>query len=308
MYFCDRFQTIFIMKKVLFTLITLCFASLVTAQEANEIEYKMAIGDTVVWMPFDNCNGIGYNVKGPKVISFKPVHFGEKIQVVAKTIGNGSIIATCQDNDTEAIAKFVVFDPNEVPVIVEKPVKPATQTFTGTYNFTPPTDNYFITINDLGSKFNETYMKHGNDEAYNDGQGVDRFWNIKTGKNWYYRPDAQGWTDDVDWEFEPLGESFPILNSFANEVDKSNLSNYYVGTEKLTVGGSNKPFDIDCWHFFVDFEDGTVIQYWVDPANGCTLKRQMNADPAKVVTVYDLHYTRLYFGPSFKKGLHDTSR
>ena len=296
------------MKKVLFTLITLCFASLVTAQEANEIEYKMAIGDTVVWMPFDNCNGIGYNVKGPKVISFKPVHFGEKIQVVAKTIGNGSIIATCQDNDTEAIAKFVVFDPNEVPVIVEKPVKPATQTFTGTYNFTPPTDNYFITINDLGSKFNETYMKHGNDEAYNDGQGVDRFWNIKTGKNWYYRPDAQGWTDDVDWEFEPLGESFAPINSFANEVDKSNLSNYYVGTEKLTVGGSNKPFDIDCWHFFVDFPDGTVIQYWVDPANGCTLKRRLNSDPAKVVTVYDLNYTRLYFGPSFKKGLHDTTR
>jgi len=172
--------------------------------------------------------------------------------------------------------------------------------FTGTYKFTPPTNNYFITINNTGTGFNETYMKHGDDEAFNDGQGVDRFWNIKTGKNWYYRPDAQGWTDDVDWEFEPLGESFPILNSFADEVNKDDLSNYYVGMEKV--------LDIDCWHFFVDFEDGTVIQYWVDPANGCTLKRQINADPAKVVTVYDLKYTKLYFGPSFKKGLHDTTR
>ena len=91
-------------------------------------------------------------------------------------------------------------------------------------------------------------------------------------------------------------------------MNKDNLSNYFVGNEKLTVGGSEKPFEIDCWHFFVDYEDGTVIQYWVDPANGCTLKRQINADPAKVVTVYDLKYNRLYFGPSFKKGLHDISR
>ena len=268
----------------------------------------MALGDTIVWTPFEKCDAIGYSIKGPKVISFKPLHFGEKVLVIAKMIGNGSVVATCQDNDTIAVANFTIFDPNDAPIIVEKPVKPATQTFTGTYNFNPPADNYFITINDMGSKFNETYMKHGNDEAYNDGQGVDRFWNIKTGKNWYYRPDAQGWTDDVDWEFEPLGESFAPLNSFANEVNKDNLSDYYVGTETITVGNSEKPTDIECWHFFVDFEDGTVIQYWVDPANGCTLKRQINAEPAKVVTVYDLHYTHLYFGPSFKKGPFDTAR
>jgi hypothetical protein len=296
------------MKKALFTLIILCIAGLSIAQEANETEFKVAVGDTIVWTPFEKCDAIGYNIKGPKVINFKPIHWGEKIQVIAQKVGNSSIIATCQDNDTEAVANFIVYDPNEVPVIVEKPVKPATQTFTGTYKFIPPTNNYFITINDMGSGFNETYMKHGDDEAYNDGQGVDRFWNVKTGKNWYYRPDAQGWTDDVDWEFEAFGESFPIINSFANEVNKDNLSNYFVGTEILTVGGSEKPFEINCWYFFVDYEDGTVIQYWVDPSNGCTLKRQINADPAKVVTVYDLKYNRLYFGPSFKKGLHDTTR
>ena len=288
------------MKKALFILAILSFVSIALAQEANETEFKMAMGDTVVWMPFEKCSSINYKIEGSKVISFKHLHYGEKIQVVGTKVGNGSIIATCNDNDTIAVANFTIFDPNVVPVIAEKPVKPATQTFSGTYKFTPPTNNYFITINDMASKFNETYMKHGDDEAYNDGQGVDRFWNVKTGKNWYYRPDAQGWTDDVDWEFEAFGESFPIINSFANEVNKDNLSNYYVGMEKV--------LDIDCWHFFVDFEDGSVIQYWVDPANGCTLKRQINADPAKVVTVYDLNYTRLYFGPSFKKGLHDTTR
>ncbi len=291
------------MKKALFTLMFLCFAGLMTAQEAEETnvtEFKILLGDTIVWKPFSDCNMLGYNITGPKVISFKPVHFGEKIEIVAKKVGKSSIVATCQDNGTEAVAVIYVSDPNDLPIVAEVPVKPETMPFTSTYSFNPPTDNYFITINNTGTGFNETYMKHGNDEAFNDGQGVDRFWNIKTGKNWYYRPDAQGWTDDVDWEFEPLGESFPILNSFADEVNKDDLSNYYVGMEKV--------LDIDCWHFFVDFEDGTVIQYWVDPANGCTLKRQINADPAKVVTVYDLKYTKLYFGPSFKKGLHDTTR
>ena len=288
------------MKQALFTLVFICLGGLLLAQEKNEMEFIMTVNDTVVWKPFEDCNMLGYNISGPKVISFKPIHFGEKIEIVAKKVGKSSIIATCQDNNAEAIASITVIDPNDIPVVEEKPVKPATQPFMGTYNFNPPSNNYFITINDMGSKFNETYMKHGDDEAYNDGQGVDRFWNVKTGKNWYYRPDAQGWTDDVDWEFEPFGESFAPLNSFAYEVNKDNLSDYYVGMEKL--------LDIDCWHFFVEFEDGSVIQYWVDPANGCTLKRQVNTNPAKVVTVYDLNYNRLYFGPSFKKGLHDTTR
>ncbi len=296
------------MKKALYTLLFLFIAGFATAQETNETEFKISLGDTIVWKPFDNCNMIGYNIKGPKVINFKPIKYGDQIQIIAKTAGKSSIIATCNDNDTNAVANITVTDPNDTPSMTEIPVKPETQAFTSTYSFTPPTDHFFVTINDQSTKFNETYVKLGDNEAFNDGQGIDRFWNVKTGKNWYYRPDAQGWTDDVDWEFEPFGESFPILNSFANEVNKDALSNYYVGTEKLTVGSSDKPMDIDCWHFFVDSEDGTVIQYWVDPANGCTLKRQINNDPAKVVTVYDLKYTRLYFGPSFKKGLHDTTR
>ena len=287
------------MKKVLFTLMILCFCGLVSAQEMNKNEFKMALGDTVIWKPFDNCDNIGYDVNGPKIISFKTVKFGECIEVTAKSVGKSSIIATCNENSNMAVASFVVFDPNDVPVVVEKPVKPATQAFTGVYKFNPPTDNFFITINDMGSNVKETYMKHGDDEAHNDGVGLDRFWNVKTGMNWYYCPDAQGWTDDVKWEFEPLGKSFFPLDAFENEVDKTNLSNYYVGMERV--------LDVNCWHFFVDNEDG-VIQYWVDPANGCTLKRQINNEPPREVTVYDLNYTKLTFGPYFKKGLHDTRR
>lgn len=270
--------------------------SAVLAQEPQE--FKMNVGDTLIWKPFDKCPTTGYNVKSPKNISYQPIKTGDRLQIIALKVGKSSIIATC--NDTQMTANIIITDPNEVQVTTEKPVKPATLPFTGTYKFNPPTDHFFITINDLGTNFNETYMKLGDNEAFNDGQGVDRFWNVKTGKNWYYRSDAQGWTDDVDWEFEAFGQSFAPLNSFANEVEKDNLSNYFVGTENVA--------GIDCWHFFVDFPDGTVIQYWVDPANGCTLKRQVNADPAKIVTVYDLGYTRLYFGPSFKKSLHDTTR
>ena len=288
------------MKKVVFALMFLCISCIAFAQEKTETEYKMAVGDTVVWTPFDKCDMTSYNISEPKVIGFQQLNFGEKFEIIAKKPGKSSIVATCQDNDSKAVAEITVIDPNDVPVVIEKPVKPATLPFTGIYSFNPPADHFFVTIHNQVSKCYETYMKLGDIEAYNDGHDFDRFWNVKTGKNWYYCADAQGWTDDVDWEFEPFGESFDPLNAFANEVDKSNLSNYYVGMEKI--------LNINCWKFFVDFEDGTVIQYWVDPSNGCTLKRQMNSDPAKIVTVYDLKYTKLHFGPSFKKGLHDTRR
>lgn len=286
------------MKKTLYTLVFLCIASLSMAQERKEFEFKIPLGDTVVWTPFNNCDTINYSIKFPNYIDVKPLKYGNSIQVVAKRVGNSRITTKCGAD--VFVAEFFIFDPNDIPAGPVIPEKPATQAFTDTYKYTPPTDNYFITIHNQTGDFYETYMKHGDEEAFNDGVGFDRFWNVKTGKVWYYCPDAQGWTDDVDWEFEPLDGSCPPLNSFANEVDKSNLSNYYVGKERV--------LDINCWRFFVEQEDGSVNQYWVDPANGCTLKRQFNNEPAKVVTVYDLKYTRVHFGPSFKKGLHDNRR
>ena len=288
------------MKKLTILTLMLCIGSLAMAQENKETEIKLSVGDTVVWKPFENCDMIGYNISGPKVISFKPVKFGDRIQIIALQNGKSQIVATCSDNDTKSVANITVAKPDEAPVAAAKPVKPATQTFTGNYNFNPPANNYFVTIYKPESDVRETYVKIGDIEAHNDGLDLDRLWNIKNGENWYYRPEAQGWTDDVKWEFEPFGESFFPLDAFANEVEKDNLSNYYVGNEKV--------LDINCWKFFVEHPDGTVTQYWVDPANGCTLKRQVNMEKPVEVTVYDLKYTKLYFGPSFKKGLHDTRR
>lgn len=289
------------MKKLLYTLVFLCIASFATAQERKEIEFNMSVGDTIVWTPFDNCDTMSYSIKFPNYIDFAPIKYGNSIQVIAKKIGNSRITTKCASCDTTYMAEFFITDPNQITPVPVIPVKPATQTFTGIYKYTPPTDNYFITIHNQAGDFYETYMKHDLEEAFNDGLGYDRFWNIKTGKTWYYCPDAQGWTDDVDWEFEPFDESCLPLNSFAKDVtDKTNLSEYYVGKEKV--------LGIDCWKFFVEQKDGSVVQYWVDPANGATLKRQFNSEPAKVVTVYDLKYNRVNFGPSFKKGLHDNRR
>lgn len=283
------------MKRLLIAAMFLCLGSMVWAQET---EFKMMVGDTIVWKPFDNCDMMNYNRLGEKIIEFKLTgKYFDHVQVIAVRQGECTLKATC--GDTEAIAKFTVKVPYVAP-IVEKLEKPETQPFTSTYTFTPPQNHFFVTVTDPGNHCKETFVKVDDKEAYNDGHGTDRFWDIKTGKNWYYRPDAQGWTDDVDWEFEPFGESFFPLNAFANEVDKSDLSQYYIGMDKV--------LDVDCWVFFVEQQDGSVIRYWVDPANGCTLQRQIGTEEPRVVTVYDLKYNKLYFGPSFKKGLHDMTR
>ena len=283
------------MKKLLFTLFCVCLGSMAIAQEAQETRFELNIGDTLVWQSFEKPGSIRYSVSDSKSIVYQILGSGNQLQIIAKDKGTTVVTATFG----EALSHATIFV-KEPEVKVAIPVKPATQPFTGVYSFNPPTDNFFITSTNPARDCRETYVKIGNKEAFNDGKEIDRFWDIKDGENWYYRPEAQGWTDDVKWEFEPLGKSFFPLDAFENEVDKVNLSKYYVGMERV--------LDVNCWHFFVDNEDGSVIQYWVDPANGCTLKRQINGEPAREVTVYDLNYKKLTFGPYFKKGLHDTTR
>lgn len=286
------------MKKLLFTLFCVCLGSIAIAQETKETKFELNVGDTLVWQSFEKPGNIRYSVSDPKFIDYQIIGLGNELQIIAKNKGNA--VVTAVFGEAQSLALIIVKSTEEPAPVVVIPKKPATQPFTAVYSFNPPADHFFITATNPGSDCRETYVKVGTKEAFNDGQGIDRIWDIKDGENWYYRPEAQGWTDDVRWEFEPLGESFFPLNTFALEVDKANLSNYYVGMERV--------LDVNCWHFFVENEEDGVIQYWVDPANGCTLKRQVNNEPAREVVVYDLKYTKLQFGPSFKKGLHDTRR
>lgn len=288
------------MKRLTILTIILCIGSLAIAQVSHETEFKITVGDTIEWKPFGNCDRFEYNISDRLVISSKPIKYGDRFQIIAKQAGNSRIMVTCIDDNTTVLANIIVSNPNEAPVTAKTIEKPDTQTFTDTYQFAPPADHFFISVSNPRNNCQETFVKVGDNEAFNDGQGTDRLWNIKTGKNWFYRPDAQGWTIDVDWDFEPFGASFFPLNTFVKEVNQDDLSQYYVGMEKV--------LDVNCWKFFVEQSDGSVIQYWVDPTNGCTLKRQVNNDEPRMVTVYDLKYTKLNFGPSFKKSMHDTTR
>lgn len=280
--------------------ITLFFllTAFITAAFAQDNEYKLQVGDTLVLQPFQHCNQVKYNLSSKESVQFSPLHFGEKFQLIAIKPGTTRLKATCDDNT--ATITVIVMDPNVQPV-VEKVVieKPETQPFAGTYQFLPPSDHFFITVTNPNDECRETYAKIGDEESYNNGRDIDRFWNTKTGMNWFYVPSAQGWTDDVKWEFEAFGESFFPLNSFAREVNPDSLSQYYTGMEKV--------LDVDCWTFFVK-KDGVVNRYWVDPSNGCTLRRQTNNDTPWEVTVYNLHFQKWFFGPHFKKSLHDKTR
>ncbi len=285
------------MRKVLLSTLLLLASFAFAQNNENGIQMSLNEGDTLRWKPEIQCNDIHYNVQGSRTIKMQPLR-GGKIQIVGLKAGVAYLNIGCPD--TTYNIKFIVNDPVKLAAEKVTMEKPEILPFDGKYAFNPPTDNFFITCSDPGNHSVITRIKIGAEEAINDGHGTDRYWNVETGKNYYYRPDAQGWTDDVDWDFEAFGESFFPLNSLVREVNIDSLANYYVGNEVVT--------GIDCWHFFVEREDGNVIQYWVDPANGCTMKRQMNLDTPHTVTLYNLNYHKWEFGPRYKKSLHDKTR
>ena len=281
--------------------IVLFFLAITGLTFAQSDEYTTQIimnpGDTLRWKPEVKCNDIHYNVQGSRTIKMQPIK-GGKIQVVGLKPGISYLNITCPD--TTYNVKFIVNDPEKIAAEKVTMEKPEILPFNGKYSFNPPTDNFFITCSNPVNHSVITRIKIGPEEAINDGRGTDRFWNTETGKNYYYVSDAQGWTPDVDWDFEAFGESFFPINALEMEVNIDELANYYVGTETVT--------GIDCWHFYVERTDGNVIQYWVDPTNGCTLKRQVNLDEPYTVTLYNLDYHKWEFGPKYKKSLHDKTR
>ena len=284
------------MKRILLLLLVAMAAVNAFAQDNH---YQIKIGDTLVLKPFKQCSNSNYSLSSNKSIRFTPLHYGQKIQVIGLQPGDTQITATCEGSPL--VITITVEDPNvQTPAPEVTLAKPETQPFLGTYRFEPPTDHFFITVTGPCDGCRETHAKIGVEEAYSNGSDTDRFWNTQTGANWFYVPSAQGWTEDVKWEFEAFGESFFPLHSFAREVASDDLSQYYTGMEKV--------LDIDCWTFFVEQSDGNVIRYWVDPSNGCTLRRQRNLDEPYEVTVYNLNFQRWFFGPHFKKSLHDKTR
>ena len=263
----------------------------------NVTEIRLQPGENTSWRPYEACKELRFSTSGSNVIKTMPKADG-RVTITALSCGTATITAKCGEESMKA--KVIVAEIKPEDTMKFSFERPVAKPFTGTYKFNPPTDHFFITYTNPYSQSVITLAKIGAEEAFKDINGSDRFWNTETGKNYYYRSDAQGWTPDVDWDFEAFGDSFFPLNTFNREANIDSLAQYFVGTE--TVAG------IDCWHFYVEGNDGNVIQYWVDPANGCTLKRQVNLDAPHTVTIYNLDYRKWEFGPKYKKSLHDKTR
>ena len=289
------------MKKLTLILILLGLAGLSVAQNHSGNNFQIVVGDTVLWTPFENCDNIKYSFTNRGVVSFSYLEFGKTVRLVGNKPGYCTIFASC--GDSTANAGVLVSMPKAAQQLIaeeNKPSKPDVQVFADTFSFNPPNDHFFISYYDPYNDCNTTFCKIGPEEAYNNGRDIDRFWNTKTGKHYYYRPESQGWTPDVDGDFQAFGDSFFPLNSFAREKPDDDLSQYYVGDEEV--------LGVNCWHFFVDQTNGSAIQYWVDPSNGCTLRRQVNVDKVCEVVVYNLNFRKWMFGPMFKKSMYDKTR
>lgn len=290
------------MKMFILCLLLLGMVGNSMAQEKGNTDFQIFVGDTVQWTPFEKCDSIKYNITNGSVIDLSYIKHGKTLRMIGRKSGNCTISALCGDSTSRIliVVRGKIIEQGFNGDTMNRPRKPATKVFSETYQFNPPADHFFISYFNPLNRSKETFCKIGDEEAYNNGRDIDRFWNTKTGKNYYYRPEAQGWTPDVAWEFQAFGKSFFPLNSFLREMPDGDLSQYYVGDEEVR--------GVKCWHFFVDQANGNVIQYWVDPSNGCTLRRQVNESETYEVVDYNLNYRKWLFGPMFKKSLHDKTR
>lgn len=276
------------MKKIMLAML-LGICSIVWGQtEENVVEFSLKPGETTTWRPFQSCKALRISTQGSAVDALpKP---DGKVVIKASKVGRATIIARCGD-DVSVKAKVLVSETVATDTTLRRE-RPATKVFTGTYTFNPPTDHFFVTYIDRGTRNVITRGKIGNEESYNDGTGWDRFWDVKTGENWFFNI-QKGWINDVKFDFEPLNTDYAPMNAFAKQANLDSLSNAYIGDEMF--------HDINCWVFFVQNENGSITRYWVDPSNGCTIKMQVNENEPVEVTNYNLNYKTWDFGPRHKR-------
>lgn len=261
----------------------------------NVTEIRLQPGENTSWRPYESCKELRFSTSGSNVIKTMPKADG-RVTITALNCGTATITAKCGEESVKA--KVIVAEIKPEDTMKFSFERPVAKPFTGTYKFNPPTDHFFISYTDPLGKSTETRVKIGDEESYHDGKGVDCYWNVKTGENFHYDLD-KGWQPDVKFDFEPLSSEFFPLNAFNVEVPADSIANCYLGEEEY--------LGINCWVFFTQKPDGSIVKFWVDPANGCTLKRQVNSDEPCVVKMYTLNYTKWEFGPR-KKSRKDITR
>lgn len=284
------------MKKFMLFLM-LGISSIVWGQTAdNMTEIRLQPGENTSWRPYESCKELRFSTSGSNVIKTMPKADGRVI-ITALSCGTATVTARCGEEIMKAKVIVAEIRPEDTMKISYE--RPVAKPFTGTYQFNPPIDHFFISYSDPLGKSTETRAKIGDEEAYHDGKGVDRYWNVKTGDSYYFHLD-NGWKPDVKFDFEPLSPSFYPLNAFSVEVPADSIANCFLGEEEFA--------GVNCWVFFTQKPDGSIVRFWVDPSNGCTLKRQVNSDEPCYVKMYTLNYTKWEFGPRYKKHNNNTTR
>ena len=184
--------------------------------------------------------------------------------------------------------------------------------FSGTYQYNPPKDNYYIKWQsyDASGQPDDSatiYARIGGGCTYaEEGGGVyhasdeqqkyyERAWEGEYSE-WMLSPgySYEDWKADRDEFGDDLGScdafgdtEFGFMRyykAYGFDEDEGKLAEYYVGTEKVA--------GVECWVF--DSKGLNTIQqkYWVDPANGCCLKVLDKEDGEYAeVTEYNLNYT-----------------
>lgn len=252
--------------------------------EGYDAEYTIVIDGADSWRPFENGSGVTFASSKGGVIS--STDDGKTVKFTGLAVGETDITATSGTDTAKALVKVVKRSEQQD----EQKAK-----FSGTYAYNPPTDNFCIETQSTRNGKSETdvWAKIGDEEANIDGDDWQGFYNVSTGAN-YTVLDGR-WIEDVQWGFHSIadrgGVPSPLdtFNTFFQLLQKlgfgnEKLGDFYIGEE--TICG------VKCWVFDTNGYNAIYAKYWVDPANGCTLKEAgTTEDYVCEVTTYDLDYT-----------------
>ncbi|MDO4567448.1 MAG: hypothetical protein Q4B99_00660 [Clostridia bacterium] len=244
-----------------------------------DAEFTIYVNGSDEWTPFEGKSGVAFDYSG-SVISM--TSDATTVSFTGKQVGEAVITAAVEGEQSRALVRVRAMEPDEDEIRID-------------YNYDPPQDNFCIEIRyyEAGETYNDIYAKIGAEEAGIYGYtGWQEFYNITTGE--YYTVVDGMWYDDVLWGFDSfadMGHNPPIteFNEFVAALrqmgfDNGKLADFYVGTE-IVCG-------VECWVFDTDGWNGQYVKYWVDPANGCALKKAgTTTDAVYEVVRYELDYT-----------------
>lgn len=164
--------------------------------------------------------------------------------------------------------------------------------FSGTYIYTPFTDNYYIEWTSGGGTYFAAGV--GDDFCHMPTEEMVTYINCATGEGWSRAADGTEWYQD-DYDYSDMDHLsyvgvFSAMEDFfmkyfrAYGKEDSELTDYYVGMEKVA--------GVNCWVFDTQGLNAIEMKYWIDPSNGCCLKYQTKEDGYTVeITEYNLNYT-----------------